>query len=122
MPMTIQRLPHTAKIKGRSSGSIYGGIVWVAAVSDKKGASAREQTADLFVKLERLLAEAGSDKGRILSATIHLADLADKAVFDEDYAAWMGEDPQHWPQRTCMGGVLVAGYLVEIMLVAAVAN
>jgi enamine deaminase RidA (YjgF/YER057c/UK114 family) len=120
MTNTIARLPHTHGIRGRSSGSIYNGIAWVAAVSDKRNAPVLEQAADLFAKLERLLAGVGSDKTRILSATIHLANLADKAVFDEAYADWMGDNPEHWPQRTCMGAELVAGYLVEIMLVAAV--
>jgi enamine deaminase RidA (YjgF/YER057c/UK114 family) len=117
---TIRRLPHVHNIKGRSSGSIYNGMAWVAAVADKSGSTIEAQSADLFAKLERMLAGVGSDKTRILSATIHLANLADKPAFDAAYAAWMGDNPEHWPQRTCMGAELVPGYLVEIQLVAAV--
>ena len=56
----------------------------------------------------------------ICEAFPRLASLADKPTFDALYAEWMGDNPEHWPQRTCMGAELVAGYLVEIKLVAAV--
>jgi hypothetical protein len=83
MANTIARLPHTHGIRGRSSGSIYNGMAWVAAVSDKRDAPVLGQAADFFAELERLLAGVRSDKTRILSATIQLANLADKAVIDE---------------------------------------
>jgi len=120
MSAEIKRLPHTWGIQGRSSGSIYNGMAWVATVAEDKSPSIETQTHSVFARLESMLEAVGSDKTRILSATIHLANLSDKPRFDELYAAWMGDEPQHWPQRTCMGAELVSGYLVEIQLVAAV--
>ena len=65
------------------------------------------------------LAEAETDKTRILSATVLLADIGNKREFDEMWAQWIGEDPQAWPQRSCHGVVLAANNQVEILVVAA---
>ncbi|HXA37485.1 MAG TPA: RidA family protein [Phenylobacterium sp.] len=116
---TIKRVPHPWKhVKGRSAGSIHGDLVWLAGVADTDAPDIDVQTTDLFAKLDRLLADAGADRTRILSASIHLADLKDKPVFDRAWDRWVGDDPAHWPQRTCVGGELIGRYLVEIKLVA----
>jgi len=98
---------------------MLGDLAWVVAVDNEKTPGIEQQTTRVFAKLEQFLAEAGSDKTRILSATIHLANLGDKAAFDKAWNIWVGDDPQNWPQRSCMGAELVAGLLVEIKLVAA---
>ena len=67
----------------------------------------------------RSLGEAGSDKTRILSAQIFLVDMATKAEMDEVWNAWLGPNPDHWPQRACVGAALAYGCLVEIILLAA---
>ena len=113
----IWRLP--GKAKGRVGGSAFGGLVWVAAVSDATDPDVARQAADLFAKLERMLAEMGSDKSRIISATVYLADLSIKSAFDDAWVAWVGENHDDWPQRTCVGADLVKPYLVEIKLLAA---
>jgi enamine deaminase RidA (YjgF/YER057c/UK114 family) len=69
--------------------------------------------------LERSLLDAGSDKTRIVSAQIFLADMAAKAAMDGVWNAWIGSDPDHWPQRACVGAPLADGCLVEIILIAA---
>ncbi|MET4043574.1 enamine deaminase RidA (YjgF/YER057c/UK114 family) [Bradyrhizobium sp. RT9b] len=110
------------KAIGRNAGTAYRELVWVATIPDRKTASISEQSADIFMKLDRLLAELGTDKQRILSATIYLSDLSHKASFDEAWCRWIGDDPCHWPQRTCVGAQLVGATLVEIMLLAARAD
>jgi|SRR5579862_2694530 len=113
----IRRLP--GKAKGRVGGSAFAGLVWVAAVPDTTDPDITAQAVDLFAKLERMLSEMGSDKSRVISATVYLSSLANKPAFDEAWVAWAGENPEHWPQRTCVGAELVKGILVEIKLLAA---
>ncbi|WFU14869.1 Rid family hydrolase [Bradyrhizobium sp. CB3481] len=112
----IERL--RGKATGRNAGTAYGDFVWVATIPDRKPPSISEQSADIFSKLDHLLAQLGSNKKRILSATVYLSDLNHKSAFDEAWCTWIGEDSRHWPQRTCVGAQLFGETLVEIMLLA----
>src|SRR3546814_16327330 len=51
------------------------------------GAAVAEQTKDILARIEELLAEAGSDKTKLLSATIWLTDIAHfdamKGIWDD---------------------------------------
>ncbi|WP_157863361.1 Rid family hydrolase [Bradyrhizobium tropiciagri] len=112
----IKRL--RGKATGRNAGTAYGNLVWVATIPDRKPPSISEQAADIFAKLDHLLETLGSNKERIVSATVYLSDLGHKTSFDEAWCTWIGADSRHWPQRTCVGAQLVGDTLVEIMLVA----
>ncbi|QOZ33245.1 Rid family hydrolase [Bradyrhizobium sp. CCBAU 53421] len=115
--ISIQRVAGVAP--GRSSGSAFGNLAWAVATSDDKSLGLREQTVAAFAKIERTLAALETNKKYLLSATIILADLNDKEGFDLEWKKWVGADSQHWPQRSCTGGTLSSGTLVEIMVVAA---
>jgi hypothetical protein len=52
-------------------------------------------------------------------AQIFLVDMATKPEMDEVWNAWIGPNPDHWPQRACVGAALADGCLVEIILLAA---
>lgn len=112
----IERL--RGKAIGRNAGTAYGDLIWVATIPDQKPPSISKQSADIFSKLDRLLAQLGSNKERILSATVYLSDLDHKVAFDQAWCTWIGDESRHWPQRTCVGAQLVGGTLVEIMLLA----
>lgn len=116
----IKRL--RGKATGRNAGTAYGDLVWVATIPDRKPPSISEQAADIFSKLDQLLEKLDSNKERIVSAAVYLADLSHKLSFDEAWCTWIGDDSRHWPQRTCVGAQLVGDTLVEIMLVAVRAN
>ena len=45
--------------------------------------------------------------------------MATKPEMDEVWNAWIGPNPDHWPQRACVGAALADGCLVEIILLAA---
>ena len=45
--------------------------------------------------------------------------MATKPEMDEVWNAWIGPNPDHWPQRACVGAALAEGSLVEIILLAA---
>jgi enamine deaminase RidA (YjgF/YER057c/UK114 family) len=67
---------------------------------------------------ELALAKVGSDKTRLLSATIYLTDFANLAAFNAVWDAWFA--PGTAPSRACVKAELASpGYLVEIAFVAA---
>jgi enamine deaminase RidA (YjgF/YER057c/UK114 family) len=104
---------------GRNRAVAYGQLVWTVATAPDSRQDMRGQTEQCVALLERNLLDAGSDKTRILSAQIFLADMSAKAAMDAVWNAWIGNDPDHWPQRACVGAPLVEGCLVEIILIAA---
>ncbi|MCG8273949.1 Rid family hydrolase [Aquamicrobium sp. NLF2-7] len=104
---------------GRSSASCYGGLVWTVATALDKTLDLKGQIAASFEKIERMLAQFGTDKRYLLSVNVFLSDLDSKADFDVAWRQWVGDNPDHWPQRACMGAVLSPGTLVEIAVVAA---
>ena len=68
-----------------SEAVCYNGIVWVAGQVGTPGASVTEQTRTCLAEVDRILAEVGTDKTRILSAQIWLADIS---TFGEMNAVW----------------------------------
>jgi len=115
--MEIRRFRGSAA--GRNRAVEYNGLVWTVATAPNPKDSVAGQTRQCVAALERSLEEAGSGKTRILSAQIFLVDMATKPEMDEVWNAWIGPDPDHWPQRACVGAALADGCLVEIILLAA---
>ena len=69
--------------------------------------------------IDALLAQAGTDKSKILMATIWLADIADFEAMNAVWDAWV--DPANPPARaTSEARLATPDYLVEIIVVAAV--
>ena len=84
----------------------------------EKGDSVADQTGSCLSKVEKLLAEAGSDTTRILQCTIWLADMADFAEMNEVWDAWVPEG--HAPARACGEAKLAHPELkVEFLITAA---
>ncbi|MBT3908542.1 MAG: RidA family protein [Rhodospirillaceae bacterium] len=76
------------------------------------------QTEEVLAKIDDRLAKCGSDKSKILSATIYVTDLANKPALNEVWKSWLGE--LNRPARACVGSIeLEPGVLVEIMVTAA---
>ncbi len=87
-------------------------------VADDGKADMATQTAQVLAAIDRLLAEVGSDKTRILSATIFLPDMADFPALNAAWEAWVV--PGHTPARATVEAKLAnADYKVEIQVVAA---
>ena len=114
--MNIERFRGTAT--GRSRATAWGDLVFTVATAGDPTASLAEQTQRTLDQLERNLADAGSDRTRILSATVYLSDITGKEEMDSVWCEWIGE-PENWPQRACVQAALVPGTLVEITVVAA---
>jgi enamine deaminase RidA (YjgF/YER057c/UK114 family) len=113
--MSIVRLESDTRM---SQAVIHGNTVYLSGQVGEPGETVTEQTRTILAQIEALLADAGSDKSRILSATIWLADMADFAEMNAVWDRWVdGQDP---PARATGEAKLAApDYKVEIIIVAA---
>ena len=103
-----------------SKAVVHGDVVYTAGqVGDKsKGGSVAEQTKEILDVIDEILEEAGSEKSRILSATIYLADIATFGEMNSVWDAWV--DKAHPPARATVEAKLVTpDYKVEIAVIAA---
>jgi enamine deaminase RidA (YjgF/YER057c/UK114 family) len=77
------------------------------------------QTREVLNRIDELLAEAGSGKSRLLSATIYLRDITDFDAMNIEWEAWMAGTAA--PTRTTVEARLANPHLlVEISVIAAV--
>ncbi|HMA16397.1 MAG TPA: RidA family protein [Kiloniellaceae bacterium] len=103
-----------------SQAVVYGNLVFLAGQVAQRaaGASVTEQTKDIVARIDELLAEAGSDKTKLLSATIWLTDIATFNEMNAVWDAWVAQG--NTPARACVEAKLAAPqYNVEIAVVAA---
>jgi enamine deaminase RidA (YjgF/YER057c/UK114 family) len=117
MKMSIQRIGAGPRM---SAAVVHGNTIYLAGqVADKAaGASVAEQTREILAIIDRLLAEAGSDKTHILSATIYLVDIATFAEMNSVWDGWVAKGDA--PARATVEAKLAAPqYRVEIACIAA---
>lgn len=101
-----------------SQAVVHGNTVYLAGQVGEAGASVTKQTADCLASVDRLLAEAGTDKTRILQAIIWMADMADFAEMNAVWDAWVPKG--HAPARaTGEAKLATPQYRVEVIVVAA---
>ena len=114
-PMTITRLAPEERLSGAVIG---GGLIWLAGqVADDNSLDAEGQTADVLKQIDALLAEAGTDKRALLSATVILADIRDAPAMNRAWDRWL--DRAHKPARMTIEAALVdPSWKVEITGVA----
>ena len=104
--------------KRMSEAVIYNGVAWLAGQVGN-GATVAEQTQDALAEVDALLTRIGSDRTKILSAQIWLADIADFEEMNGVWDAWVV--PGHTPARATGEAKLAsAQYRVEIIVTAAV--
>jgi len=105
--------------QGRSKSSGYKDLVWTVATSADTSVGIQQQTKLTLDTIQENLLELGSDKSRILSAQVYIANMADKPLMDAVWKEWIGPDPKHWPQRACLGVDLEGDVLIEVTVTAA---
>ena len=114
--MTIERI----KVGPRMSQVvIHGDTVYLAGqVADDPSADVAGQTRQILAKIDNLLAEAGADKSKVLSANVWLSDIS---TFDQMNAVWdKWVTPGQPPARATVESRLAGPeFKVEIMVVAA---
>jgi len=103
---------------GRSTSSAYKDLVWTVATASNEALDLTGQTVESLDTLDKNLLELGSDKSRIISAQVFIANINDKPVLDAVWNEWIGGDPANWPQRACLGVDLGGNWLVEIVVTA----
>lgn len=99
---------------------VHGDTVYTAGqvAQGARGASVSEQTKDILLAIDRLLAQAGTDKSRLLTANIWLADIGTFDEMNQVWDAWV--TPGHPPARATVQAQLAhPDYKVEIMVTAA---
>ena len=114
---SIQRIEAGSRM---SEVVIFGDRIYTCGiVADKAmGKSVKEQTQDILAQLDDLLAQAGSDKTRILKANIWITDMNRFDEMNEAWDAWVISGLA--PARATVEAKLAApGYDVEIMIEAA---
>ena len=103
-----------------SQAVVHGDTVYCSGqiAIDAEGQSVTEQTEDILVRIDDLLKEVGTDKAKLLSATIWLTDIG---TFDEMnliWDAWI--DKANPPARACVEARLARPqFSVEIAVTAA---
>lgn len=89
------------------------GIVAKNLKNDVKG-----QTEEVLAEIDRLLAKAGSNKSKVLQATLWVPDIRLRGAVNEVYTKWV--DPKNLPARACIEAKLAdPAALIEIMVTAA---
>ncbi len=103
-----------------SEAVCYNGIVWLAGQVGTPGDDVATQTKQCLAEVDRILAAAGTDKTRILSAQIWLADMSTFAQMNAVWDAWV---PQGNTPARATGEAKLAtpDYLVEVIVTAALA-
>ena len=101
-----------------SEAVAYNGIIWLAGQVGNPGESVTEQTKTCLAEVDRILAAAGTDKTRILSAQIWLADIS---TFGEMNAVWDTWVPAGNTPARATGEAKLAtpDYKVEVIVTAA---
>lgn len=102
-----------------SQAVVHGDTVYLAGqVADDPSVDITGQTRQILGKIEGLLAEAGTDKSKLLSATVWLADIRHFEEMNKIWDAWVS--PGNTPARACVEAKLArASLLVEIGAIAA---
>jgi enamine deaminase RidA (YjgF/YER057c/UK114 family) len=115
--MTIQRFETGPRM---SQVVVHGNTVYLAGVVANKtaGESVAKQTQEVLAIIDGHLARAGTDKSKLLTATIYLTDMKNFAEMNAAWDGWVSAG--NTPARATVEAKLAAPqYSVEIMVVAA---
>lgn len=99
---------------------VHGDTVYLAGIvaQANKGKSVTDQTKEILATIDNYLAQAGTDKSKLLRANLWITDMANFAEMNAVWDAWVS--PGNTPARACVEARLASpDYKVEIMVVAA---
>lgn len=102
-----------------SEMAIYNGVVYLAGqVTTDDNLDIAGQTNNVLSQIDKLLAEAGTDKSRILMCQIYLSDLNNFAAMNQVWDSWVaqGNTP---PRATVQAALANSNWLIEIVVTAA---
>ena len=115
--MAIERIKAGPRM---SQAVIHGNTVYLAGqVADDTKADVAGQTRQVLAKIDGLLAEAGTDKSKVLFANVWLSDISTFEQMNSVWDAWV--TPGLLPARATVESRLAGpGFKVEISVVAAI--
>jgi len=99
----------------------HNGVVYLGGViaDDVNGVSMSEQTKQVCAKLDKLLAGVGSDKSKLISATLYITDMDQKQEMNGVWTSWL--EAQDLPARATIGvSDLGKDVLIEVVVTAVV--
>lgn len=105
--------------KRLSDMAVYNGVAYLAGqVPDDPSLDMEKQTAQVLSTIDRLLETAGTDKTRILMATVYVANMKEFDAMNRAWDAWVA--PGNAPPRATVETRLASpDYKVEIVVTAA---
>ena len=114
--MTIKRIKPGPRL---SQAVVHGDTVYIAGqVAEDKSRDVTGQTRQILAQIDRLLAQAGSSRVRLLWVNIWLADMTDFAAMNAVWEAWI--PPGQTPARATVESRLAGPqFKVEIAVTAA---
>ena len=122
MDDSISRIGNFSEIAGLpviSKVVVHRGLVYTSGVTGDPGHDVATQTQQALDRVDELLGLAHSNRSRILSAQVWLADMADFPAHNGVWDRWV--DPANPPARACVGAQLYKpDILVEIRVIATV--
>ena len=115
----MQEIERVNVEKRLSDMAIYNGVAYLAGqVPDDAGLDMECQTAQVLATIDQLLATAGTDKSRILMATVYVANMKEFDAMNRAWDAWVA--PGNAPPRATVEARLAnPDYKVEIVVTAA---
>src|SRR3954470_21068579 len=116
-----RRFPMITRFPGltptRSRAVAHADLVFTVAVApDPASPSMYEQSAKALARIDESLAFCGSDKSKILSAIVYIADIKQKGEMNRAWDEWV--DTKNPPMRACLGVDLEPPHIVEIVVTA----
>ena len=96
----------------------HNGLVFVGGTTcDDESLDMAGQTREILAKLDTYLAQAGTNKTKLLSTTIFITDMNLKSEMDTVWKAWLS--PESFPTRATVGVADLGGTtLIEIVVTA----
>lgn len=114
----IQRFGPSPYSPTRGRTVVYNGVATTVARASTKSPSLYELAREALGAVDRNLAEAGTDKSRVLTVMAYVADIRGKPEFNRAWDEWV--DRENLPMRACLGVDLECDDLVELVVTAAV--
>ena len=97
-----------------------GTLHFAGVVAEDPGLDMEGQARQVFAQLDDLLTAHGSSRENILSALVFVTDMKAKPAMNVAWKEWL--EPAHLPTRATIGVADLDGYLIEVVITAAVSK
>lgn len=101
-----------------SDAVVHRGVAYFVEVADRPAEDMHGQVVQILEQIDARLALVNSDRTRLLQVMIYVAKLQDAAILNPLWDDWVPQG--HAPARACVECGLSPGYLVEMVITAAV--